>query len=156
MIVCLGGGTVERVKKSVSLYKKEYALKNKLLFIGENWYNMPYLRKNEPEIEYLRAFKMKNTYQEVQYILSYMREHHYKSALVVTDPPHSRRVKLLFSLLSDKNDLSIHLVSSDVKWWSRKYYYDDKTARNYAKWELLKMSYNIIKYIVADSVIKKG
>ena len=48
LVVCLGGGTIDRVKKSIELFEKGYA--NKFLLLGESWYNQPYIQKNYPNI----------------------------------------------------------------------------------------------------------
>ncbi len=155
IIVCLGGGTVEGVQKSVELYKQGYSLKNKLLFIGENWYNLPYLRKHEPQLNYITEFTPQNTREEVLLIHNYMKKHHYTSALIVTDPHHSRRVhilSLLFSMESDKA-VTIRLVSSGVKWWNREDYYRNSWARAYVKWELIKIPYNIYSYFRASLIM---
>ncbi|MCK5536878.1 MAG: hypothetical protein KAI79_08625 [Bacteroidales bacterium] len=50
IIVCLGGGTIERVKKSIELLNGSYAQKDVFLLIGESWYTQPYITKNHSDI----------------------------------------------------------------------------------------------------------
>ncbi len=147
IIVCLGGGTIERVQKSITLLEQGLADK-KLLLLGESWYNQPYIRKNHPDINMLIDESPKNTKEEVLFIKTYMKEHGYTSALIVTDSPHARRVRLLTSLLSTKGDeaMDFHLVSSGVKWWSAEHYYTNERAVSAAKNESLKLLYSVVAY----------
>ena len=148
IIVCLGGGTVERVKKSMALYEAGYAQKEVFVLLGESWYNQPYIRKNHPNITMLIDESPKNTKEEVLFIKTYMKTHGYQRVLVVTDPPHARRVKLLTSLLSTKGDeaMDFHIVSSDVKWWNAKHYYTNERAIGAVKNESMKIVGSVIAY----------
>jgi len=68
-----------------------------------------------------------------------MKTHKFKSAIIVTDPPHSRRVKVLTTLLSKKQDnLNFRFVSSKVAWWNAEYYYTNERARKFVWHESLK------------------
>ena len=67
IIVCLGGGTLERVKKSIELYKNGYAKHREVIILGESWYNQPYLKKNYPNISVSIDESPKNTQEEVHY-----------------------------------------------------------------------------------------
>jgi uncharacterized SAM-binding protein YcdF (DUF218 family) len=132
VVVCLGGGTIDRVKKSLSLIDKGFVKSNRLLLIGESWYNQPYLSKNRPNLDLDINEIPKNTAQEIITIKKYMIKNNLKTALIVTDPAHSARVNLLFSLLQVKDDdnLKITLISSNVSWWKEKKYYLDKRSRD--------------------------
>ncbi len=154
IIVCLGGGTVERVKKSIELLEQGYAGKQVLLLIGESWYNQPYIAKNHPEISIIIDEGPTNTMEEVLYINNYMKEYDYKSALIVTDPPHSRRVSLLSSLLSVEDDetMTFHIIDSGVKWWDREYYYKNERARESVQYEIVGIFYSLITYGRLDNI----
>ena len=117
IIVCLGGGTIERVKKSIELIEQGYARKQLFMLIGESWYNQPYIKKNYPGINIVIDESPKNTKEEVLFIKQYMKKHSYKSALIVTDPPHSGRVKLLTTLVSVESDekMTFHMINGDKR-----------------------------------------
>ena len=66
--------------------------------------HIPYIKKNHPDMNVVIDESPKNTKEEVLFIKKYMKDHAYKSALLVTDPPHSRRVSLLTSLVSVEGD----------------------------------------------------
>ena len=148
IIVCLGGGTIDRVKKSIELFEEGYAGKQVFLLLGESWYNQPYIKKNYPAMHILIDESPKNTKEEVLFIKKYLKKHGYRSALIVTDPPHSRRVSLLTSLLSVEGDenMTFHLVGSPVKWWDRECYYENERAKSFAGHEIKGILYTLFTY----------
>lgn len=137
VVICLGGGTIERVKKSIEMVEEGYA--NKMILLGESWYNQPYIKKNHPDIPVEIDETPKNTEEEVLFLKQYMQKRKYKSALIVTDPPHSARVKLLSSLISVEGDdtMTFRLIGSDVGWWNANEYYKNERARNAVKHEVM-------------------
>ena len=146
IIVCLGGGTIDRVIKSIELLENGYATKQVFLLIGESWYNQPYIKKNYPDMNIVIDESPKNTKEEVLFIKAYMKEHSYKSALIVTDPPHSGRVKLLTSLLSIEGDetMTFHMIGSEIKWWDAEHYYENKRTRTSVWNESIRILYHSI------------
>ncbi len=144
IVVCLGGGTIDRVKKSIELLEEGYA--DKFLLLGESWYNQPYIKKNYPDLVVEIDESPKNTKEEVLFIKQYMNKHGHKSALIVTDPPHSGRVSLLTSLVSVENDenMIFHIISSDVKWWNKEHYYKNERARHSVGHESIRILYHSI------------
>lgn len=146
IIVCLGGGTIERVKKSIALYEQGYASKKVFVLLGESWYNQPYIKKHYPQLPIQIGVSPQNTVEEVTFIIKYMEEHGYSSALIVTDPPHTRRVHLLLSNASDDTNgtFMFHLIGSDVLWWDKDHYYENKHARLAAWSEGLKVLYTAL------------
>ena len=130
IIVCLGGGTIERVKKSIKLYKEGYSIQNKFILLGESWYNQPYITKNHPDVSVEIYECPKNTKAEIEFIKNYMKKKGYKTALVVTDPPHSGRARILISLVSIDGDeaMEFHMIGSDVAWWDAAYYKNERSV----------------------------
>ncbi len=146
IVICLGGGTIDRVKKSIALLNEGYSAK--LLLLGESWYNHPYIKKNYPDLPVVIDESPKNTQEEVWLIKRYMKEHGYQSALIVTDPPHTRRIKILTSKLLDNGDnITFRMVGSDVVWWDAKNYYRNEKARSFVWHEVPKIVY---RYIVGE------
>jgi alcohol dehydrogenase class IV len=148
MVVCLGGGTVERVKRSVALLEEGYASKSRFLLLGESWYNQPYLSKKYPNLSVLIDETPKNTKEEILYLKKYMVVHGYRSALIVTDPPHSRRVEILLSLLHVPGDekMSFRIVSSEQPWWNAERYYENAHARKAVMHESVKILGSYLLY----------
>jgi len=152
IIVCLGGGTVERVRKSTKLLEEGYA--NEFILLGESWYNQPYIEKHYPNMKVIVNNTPQNTKEEVYFIKEYMVQHGYKTALVVTDPPHSRRVSVLNKILSvsGDNEITLRMVSSDVSWWKANEYYKDKRSWETVLSESIRIVYSILCYGVLEKL----
>jgi len=146
IIVCLGGGTIDRVKKSIELLKEGYARQNVFVLLGESWYNQPYIKKNYPKLPIVIEEGPKNTAEEIKFIKKYMKENAYKNALIITDPPHSRRVSLLTSWIRVEGDenMKFRIIKSDVKWWDREHYYNNAHARASVWHEMMGIVYGLI------------
>lgn len=131
IVVCLGGGTFERVETSARLLQEGYSTRNVFLLMGESWYNRPRLRQAYPDLNVTIIERPKNTRQEIAAVKTYMKAHGYRSAVIVTDPPHTRRAKLLTSLVSvdGDDDMTFHFVGTDVAWWNTAHYYENEKAR---------------------------
>lgn len=158
IIVCLGGGWVERLDKTIQLYKLGFSKENKIILTGtligklsENdlhgFYKIPYLKKKGiKENEIIYAEETYNTYHEVQFVKNYMIKHDYKSVIFVSDPVYSRRIAYLASLMKYKDvNLSYTLIGSDVYWWRKTDFYMNKIALQESIKEVSKILYYFIK-----------
>ena len=150
IVFCLGGGTIDRVKKSIALLKEGYS--EKFLLLGESWYNQPYIKKNYPELPVTIDESPKNTEEEVLFIKRYMKAHGHKSALIVTDPPHTRRVKVLASHLLEDDNITFRMIGSDVAWWDARNYYRNEKAFHFALNELFKIPYTYVYYGLLEKI----
>ncbi len=148
LIACMGGGDIERAQKSVWLYNEGYSKQNILIMTGNTDDYMAYIRKHAPKLELIQNPKIKNTADEVWFIKKYMAEHHYESVIIISDPPHTRRIKILTNLISVKGDekFSYVFVGSVVAWWHRSKYYQNRSALHFALGEILKIPYTYVYY----------
>jgi len=160
IIVYLGGGYIERLEKSLELYKLGYSNTDKIILTGSligrvskkdlnGFYKVEYLKKyGIPEKNIIFAKNTGNTMKEVEFVKNYMLKHHYRSVIFVSDPPHSRRIMFLAKVVNNYDDvnLSCMVVGSDVKWWDRLHYYKDEKAKRFVKSELSKLVHNFIAY----------
>ena len=149
VVVCLGGGTVERVKKSLELLHEGYA--SRMLLLGESWYNRPYLdahRRNEiVEINE----DPKNTEEEIHSVVKYMKKHSYQKALIVTDPPHTARVNELLWLYEDKG-VEYRIIGSDVRWWNAPHYFENDKARQFVWHEIPRIALTLLAYFIPQKL----
>ena len=145
IIVCLGGGTYQRVIKSKELLDAGYTKKNLVLLVGEAGYNDRYVRKNFPDLPTVVDERPKSTAEEISFIKQYMKKHNYTSALIVTDPTHSRRVRLLCSLIPSGDAMQkFDIVSSGVEWWNAECYWCNKQSKTRVKSETIRILYTLI------------
>jgi len=165
IIVYLGGGSVERIEKTLELYNKGYSTTNKVIFTGYRLYRSSkknYTLHNKKEFfinhgilinNIIHANKNTgNTVREVRFVKKYMLEQHLHSVMFVTDPPHSLRVKMLAEEIADfsGNNLEYFVIGTDVQWWDKSTYYLQKNALLFVASEMIKLPYNYITYGILE------
>lgn len=142
IVVCLGGGTIERLESAIKLFKDGYV--ENILVLGESWYHHPYLKKSGLKDAYIIEDSPKNTEEEIAFLIPYMATHDIHTALIVTDPPHTKRVKVLISQFLTGNTIQLRIVGSNVSWWDGKNYYLNEKARSFVWHEIPKIVYRYI------------
>ncbi len=160
LIVCLGGGKdLIRIKKSLELHEKGYARSNVLLVTGGTAFTqkdhladgrMAYLDKQEKTTSVIYNPYTKNTAEEIQFLKKYMNQYEYKTALIVSEPPYTRRIRMLVDIFDVEQDHAITIVSSEPSWWHNEKYYLNRHAKYMALSELVKIPYNYILYGILD------
>lgn len=160
LIVCLGGGKdLIRIKKSLELYRLGYAKKNILLVTGgtkntEKDHNaddrMAYLGKQEDNISVVYNPYTQNTAEEIGFIKNYMKEHNYKTVMIVTEPPYARRIRILADIVDTEQNIDMTIASSEPQWWDNKEFYLNRHAKYMALSEFVKIPYNYLLYGVFD------
>jgi len=124
LIVTLGGGSGERDQMAAELYKAGYAKKILLTGLGgfvdsgKGFYQSPrslfLLKQGIPSDALLFDGLSVNTHQEALTIAALLTAHHWHSALVVSDPPHLRRISFCLQPVFKKAGLSYRLIASTV------------------------------------------
>ncbi len=161
IIVYLGGGSIERIEKTLELYQKGYSKTNKIIYTGHHLYhtalkNYKLHDKKEFFISHgvlatnlIHGKKNTgNTVREVMFVKKYMLSHHLHSVIFVTDPPHSRRVKMLAEDIANYKDakLKFFVVGTDVAWWKKSTYFLERNALVFVASEMIKLPYNYFTY----------
>lgn len=171
IIVCLGGGDKYRIQHAVDLYNQEYSLQKQLILTGDDRtkkikeQNLPdkrieyILESKHLKISYKRFLDKGNTKDEIVFIKKYLLEHNLQSAIIITDAPHTRRVKTLINLIKINGDekLQFSIVSSNAPWWNSKSYFTDKKAQVFVLHETLKLIYTYLAYgLGMESILKEN
>jgi len=162
IIVCLGGGDDSRIKKSLELYEKKYSKNNTFIITGNKSYKkgekdkrIEYIEKNSvKKINIIQINNTKNTREEIIFIKKFLIERNYKSAIIVSDAPHTRRIQSLISIINIENDesLQFNLVASNTNWWHKNTYYTNKRAKSFANTEIIKLGYSYIAYNILEPI----
>lgn len=154
LIVSLGGDkNLDRINKAILLYKNNFSATNKILLTGyneeikykdlDNLPRLTHLLKNGIERKNIfLAYNTKNTRMEMIYLIDFMLFNNFNSAIIVTDPPHSRRVKLLLNFFDSEKEFTFIIVSSEAKWWETKL---NSTSIKFVFSEYLKIIHNFLK-----------
>lgn len=151
IIVCMGGGNGERLQKSIQLLNKNYSFVPYIISSDANEKdrkrkNSVLEKSNFANIKYLNFSK--NTYEELKVIKIFMKNNNYKKVLIVSSPPHSRRINFLINNYIKFKDLNIKytVVSSDTDWWDKNNIFKSKKAIKSIISESFKLTYNFLYY----------
>jgi len=164
VIISLGGGNLDRIKKAFELYEKSFSLKKIIILTGdERTIKDKNNNLDDKRIKYLKEYHIntnniiheiavENTIEEINYIKEYLIKNQYASAIIVSDPPHTKRIKYLLNKIHKVNDeyLNFILVKSDVNWWNKETYYKNKKAQMFALSESFKLIYSYFMYEIAE------
>ena len=133
VVVVLGGGSVERIHTGVNLYKKKLARKL-LIFrnIGKKKFNTGSTTTTQ-EAVYL-GVKLKdlihnnephNTEEEAKILYKIMLSLNFRSAIIISDGYHMRRVSILFKHFIKTSDFHLNFCPTGINqfdhnsWWHK-------------------------------------
>ncbi len=149
-----GGG--ERDQMAADIYKAGYA-KNILLTglggtvnSGQSFYQSPsalfLLKQGAPAEALLFDGLSVNTHQEALNIAILLTAHHWHSALVVSDPPHLRRLDFCLDSVFKKVGLSYRLIPSTVPTWHADRWWQEERWRQFCFSEVVKPIFYAVVY----------
>ncbi|MFA5921270.1 MAG: YdcF family protein [Methylococcaceae bacterium] len=154
LIVSLGGGTGGRDQKAAVLYKAGYA--KKILLTGmssiadQGYYqtrrSLFFLKQGIPAEALIIDGQSINTHQEAFNTAALLSAHHWQSALVVSDPPHLRRVGFCLQPVFEKAGLSFKLIQSTAPTWHAGRWWQDKKWAQFCVSEVVKLIYYALAY----------
>lgn len=165
LIVSMGGDRdYDHLKKAIQLYKAGYS-KSAYIMINSydyrkkqkhiNLYDLPhshYLVDNGiSKKKILFMHNASNTMEELRFIKKFLLSHNMKSVIIVSSPPHLRRIRFLAQLNNYKNNhIHITLIGSNPLWWNRKQWYNNPISRTFVISELIKFPINYLKYALLE------
>jgi uncharacterized SAM-binding protein YcdF (DUF218 family) len=154
LIVTLGGGTGERDQMAAVLYKAGYA--KKILLTGmsgiaeQGYYQSPrslfFLKQGIPSEALMFDGLSINTHQETFNTAALLSARHWQSALVVSDPPHIRRLDFCLQPVFKKAGLSYQLIQSAATTWHADRWWQDKKWLQFCVSEVVKLIYYAFAY----------
>ena len=156
LIVTLGGGIGERDQMAVALYQAGYAKKilltgmGGILDSGRGFCQSPrslfMLKQGIPVEALLFDGLAANTHQEAATITALLNRHHWRSALVVSDPPHMRRINYCLQPVIQKAGLSYRLIPSRAPNWQADRWWENKRWRQFCLNEVVKLAFYTVVY----------
>ena len=148
LIVSLGGDSGARAERAAELYEAGFAPHLLLTSV---------ISPRDPRISRLERAGVpathvhldgtaKNSWQEAQLVRRLMEENGWRRVLVVSDPPHLRRLNWSFQQAFQGVRFEYRLVSSRPAWWSAERWWENSRARDFALSELVKLTYYHLRY----------
>ena len=87
-----------------------------------------------------------STHQEALNIAILLTAHHWQSALVVSDPPHLRRLNFCLDSVFKKAGLSYRLIASTVPTWQADRWWQEERWRQFCLNEVVKLIFYAVVY----------
>jgi uncharacterized SAM-binding protein YcdF (DUF218 family) len=156
LIVVLGGDAGARSMRSVELYLQGYAPRILLsgLEDGEapvqtyylNWRAQYLMASGIPRRDILYDARSQNTWEEACDTLALMKRKGWRHVLVVSDPPHMRRLQWVWSRTFKDSGRTFSLCASRPFWWDEKRWWGNELSAKFVIMEYLKIAYYLLKY----------
>ena len=156
LIVVLGGDAGARSLTGAKLYCDGYAPRVLLTGLDDgekaalpyyyHWRSQLLQGKGVDKQAILYDFKSGNSWQEAQNTLKLMKENHWQTALVVSDPPHLRRLDWVWNKTFSGFGCDYRLIAAAPSWWDAHHWWQDERSGKFVVDELIKLAYYRIKY----------
>lgn len=156
LIVALGGDSGARVKKAAELYKRGLAQKILLTGMEEghattrkyylNWRSQFLIEQGVPQSAIMFDDVSANSWEEANNTLRLMAEKQMKRVLVVSDPPHLRRLGWSWGKVFSGSDKTYQLVPSDMEGWDASHWWRHEASVHFVLTEYVKLSYYLIAH----------
>lgn len=162
IIVSLGGDNGNRIKKTLKIYDDSLSLSHKIILTGVDnfepamkiheldWRASYLIKEGVPAHNIVLNSNAKNTFEEMKFIKNYMIEHNMTHVMVVTDPPHSRRIAFFANTVLKYPAFNLHLqiIGSENDWWNAESYYTNAEAIIFVINESIKYTYYYLQYLL--------
>lgn len=156
LIVALGGDGGARVNAVQKLYAEGWA--PRVLLTGVNkqepsfrarnsdWRAELLLKRGLPPESVLLDFRSRTSWDEAVHTLELMDENGWQTVLVVSDPPHMRRLSWVWSKVFAGTGRKYVLMSAGMSEWSPIYWWANPSSAWYVMSEIGKLAYYMIRY----------
>jgi uncharacterized SAM-binding protein YcdF (DUF218 family) len=151
LIVSLGGEMGERSEMAAELYRAGYGGRVLLTgFAGAppdprrqflNWRIQYLLEQRVPAEALLIDATANNSWEEAANTLKLMREHGWRRVLVISEPPHLRRLSWTWSRVFEGSGMEYRLIASPMSHWNADAWWRDERSGVFVITEYLKIAY---------------
>ncbi len=156
LLVALGGDNGARAVRVLELYQKGFGPKvlltgpegahSKVLPVHQLWRGTYLIQEGIPEKAILYDSKSRNSWEEAVNTLKLMREQKMERVLVVSDPPHLRRLAWVWGKVFRDSGKSFVLVASDDEEWDAEHWWRTSGNAQYVFAEYIKLAYYLIQH----------
>jgi uncharacterized SAM-binding protein YcdF (DUF218 family) len=156
LLVSLGGDDGGRSDRALELYKKGYA--PRILLTGPegahwklrvrrlNWRARYFVEEGVPERALLYDRESRNSWEEAVSTLRLMQSMKLDRALVVSDPPHMRRLSWVWGRVFAGSGKEFILVASDMEGWDAAHWWRTSPNAQFVFGEYIKLAYYVVQY----------
>lgn len=151
LIVILGGGLGERAIRGADLYQDGFA--QNILLTGMDRISHgppsdnPYFRfryllwRGVPQDAMIIDDSPSSTWKEAEYIARLCLSRGWTRLLIVSDPPHFRRLAWVYRRVLDRAGIEWRLIDATSPWWVADYWWQNARSAQFAFMEAIKLCY---------------
>jgi uncharacterized SAM-binding protein YcdF (DUF218 family) len=156
VIVALGGDGGSRVRKAAQLYVQGWA--PRLLLTGVDggdpaarepfleWRAALLVAQGVPRSAILFDVSSRNSREEAAQTRLLLQREGWRRAIVVSDPPHLRRLAWVWSRAFSDSALDYRLVPSEMPDWDAAAWWRNEKSAQFVLMELIKLAYYAMRY----------
>lgn len=156
LILSLGGDNGSRIREAQRLYAEGYA--PRILLTGIEYgdprvlstylgWRAAYLTsKGVPINSIVLDNRSGNTWEEAENTMALMRMKGWNRVLVVSDPPHMRRLSWVWAKVFHGSGLNYRLIASPMPEWEADVWWRDEKSAQYVLTELIKLVYYFVRH----------
>lgn len=156
LIVILGGGGGNRIDRGAFLYRKQYSTRILLTGLNAGRQNTQsfYLSWKAQALKGLGVSSdallfdaiSRSSWQEAKNTLKLMQDRGWRRVIIVSDPPHMRRLSWVWGHLFSNSNKEFILVSSPLYNWKAETWWLDEDSAQYVIMEYIKICYYYFTY----------
>lgn len=156
LIVVLGGDNGSRVIKAADLFKEGLAPHVLLTGMEDgqpatrahylNWRTRFLIDRGVSEDTLMFDAISTNSWEEAVNTLGLMRERHWQRVLVVSDPPHLRRLAWVWGKVFEGSGKEYRLIAAPMEGWDAGNWWQNEKSAHYVVTELIKLVYYTIAH----------
>lgn len=156
LIVILGGETGSRSIRGLELYREglspiillsgiEYGeLQTQQAYL--DWRAQFLMSAGVPKSRILFDIGAQNSWEEAENTLLLMKQKGWRRVIVVSDPPHLRRLDWVWSKIFKDSGMEYSLSASHPSWWDERKWWRSEIGMKFVTMEYLKIGYYVVKY----------
>ena len=156
LIVALGGDIGERVQLAARLWDEGVAPLILLTGLEEqpkealgqylNWRARFLITQKVPKDVILFDVHSRNSFEEAANTFHLMQAHHWKKVLVISDPPHMRRLDWVWISAFNGTEVEFTLIQTHPAWWRGDHWWANEMSAQFVLMEYIKLAYYIFRY----------
>jgi uncharacterized SAM-binding protein YcdF (DUF218 family) len=153
-VVVLGGNDGDRALRALDIYRGGYAPTIVLTGLEYGaaappahlvWRTQFLEMRGVPRSAVRFEVEARNSYSEAVQLLALMRKEGWRTLIVVSDPPHMRRLAWAWGRVFEGSGIDYVLVASEPDWWDAEHWWRDEKAGQFVIMEFIKLAYYIAK-----------
>ena len=155
LVMALGGDSGARTNGALDLYRRGFAPR---ILVGSegvysrtrpyflNWRGRYLVSQGVPEQAILYDLRSLNSWEEAVNTLELMRAMKLERVLVVSDPPHMRRLSWVWGKVFAGSGKEFTLVAADMEFWDAAHWWRTSPNAQFVFGEYIKLAYYFYSY----------